>query len=126
MADAVLSFFLLFFYFCGGGSENVQEFTLQLLEVEIFFVDTFWLKPRYYWVKEVWRWIMALLFSIAGPTGDSGISRRNEEKEGFIPSRKGSRWRKGGIMRYVIIPIMMIKDASKLEPDGYFACCRCA
>lgn len=39
MADAGFSFFLLFFYFCGGGggSENVQEFILQLLEVEIFF-----------------------------------------------------------------------------------------
>lgn len=46
MADAVLSFFLLFFYFCSGGSENVQEFTLQLLEAEIFFVHTFWLKPK--------------------------------------------------------------------------------
>lgn len=36
-------------------------------------------------------------FSIAGPTGDSDISRRNEEEGGFIPSRKGCRWR-GGIM----------------------------
>lgn len=37
VADAF--FFSIFFLFCGGGggSENVQEFILQLLEVEIFF-----------------------------------------------------------------------------------------
>lgn len=93
------------------------------------FVDKFWLKPKVLLGQGGLEMDYGPpFFSMAGPTGDSDISRRNEEKGGlFIPQKvQVERWRKGGIMRYVIKPIMMIKDASKLEPDGYFACCRCA
>lgn len=74
----------------------MQEFTLQLLEVEIFFVDKFWLKPKVLLGQGGLEMDYGPpFFSIAGPTGDSDISRRNEEEGGFIPSRKGCRWRGG-------------------------------